>query len=164
MKQAIVPLQNYHLFHRYQTREEYLLATGEEAPPFDARQAPKYWRDLAALSAPRNNVVYANVILMNDKGIAVPGPDGRPQLDALVLSRVEASKVNIPPQGTNVPGADQPEVPLPLRDLEPCMVLEFGFASVVRVRDTSVAEPDPPGAFTASDRALLQAIARKLGA
>jgi len=161
-KPAIVPLANYHLFPRYQTRDDYRKAVGVEPPPFDMRRAPKYWRDPAAMAATRNNVVYANVLLMSELGIAIPGSDGRPQLDVLVLSKAEAATVNIPPDATNVPGADVPEVPMPLRNLEPGMQLEFGFAGVVRVRDTTVAD-DTVGGFTPSDRALLEAIARKLG-
>lgn len=163
-KSAIVPLENYYLFPRYQTREDYHKATRQEAPPFDERRAPKYWRDPIALQAPRNNVVYGNVILMGPRGTAVVGSDGTPQLDALVLTRNEAAAVNIPPNGANVPGADAPEIPVPLRDLEPGMALEFGFGGVIRVRDTSVEELTGPGWFTAADRELLRKIAQAVGA
>lgn len=154
---AIIPLANYNLFPRYRTRDDYRKVAGLEPPPFDARRPPKYWRDTSAPLQPRNSIVYPNVILMSERGIAVPDQDGRPQLDMLVLSKAEAGMVNIPPDATNVEGADVPEVPMPLRDLEPGMQLEFGFGGVVRVRDTGVVE-DQPGAFTAADRALLEAI------
>lgn len=160
---AIIPLTNYYLFPRYQTREDYRVAAGVEPPPFDARRAPKYWRDPSAMLQPRNNVVYSNVLWVSERGIAVPGTEGRPQLDVLVLSKAEAATVNIPPSGSAVEGAEVPEVQVPLRDLEPGMQLEFGYAGVVRVRDTTVAEPYQSGAFTANDRVLLQAIAHKLG-
>lgn len=163
MQSAIIPLADYNLFPRYQTREDYRKATGAEPPQFDARKAPKYWLDPKAKESPRNSVVYDNVVLVGVGSAAVPGLDGNPQLDVLVLSKAEAGTVNIPPNATNVPGADVPEVPMPLRPLEPWAKLEFGFAGTVHVRNTRVVESDPPGAFTTADRDLLWAIARKLG-
>ncbi len=162
-KPAFVPLSSYYQFPRYQTREDYLSATGAEAPPFNPNRAPKYWRDPSALAAPRNSIVYGSIIQVSERGIPVPGPDGQPQLDALVIGKAEAAAVNIPPSGTNIAGAEVPEVPMPLRALEAGMELEFGFGGIVRVRDTSVAGLEGAGGFTRADRDLLQRIARALG-
>jgi hypothetical protein len=160
----IYGLENLHLFQRYQTREDYQKATGAEPPPFDERKAPKYWFDPNAKDSVRKSVVYDNVVLVDERsGAAVPGPDGKPQLDTLLLSRDEAGTVNIPPNASNVPGTDVPEVPMPLRALEPGEELCFQFANVVAVRNVELFESLKEG-FTAADRALIQSIARKLGA
>jgi hypothetical protein len=159
----IYGLENLHLFRRYQTREDYQKATGAEPPPFDARRPPKYWLDPKAKDSLRRNVVYDFVIAMGPGSAAVPGPDGKPMLDVLLLSKDEAATVNIPPDATNVAGADVPEVPMPLRALEPGEELCFRFAGVVAVKNVELFDAVQEG-FTAGDRALLQLIARKLGA
>jgi hypothetical protein len=158
------PLADLNLFPRYQTREDYQKANSYAPPPFDSRRPPKYWLDPDAALSTRNSLVYPNVLLVGIGGAPIPGPDGRPQLDVLVLSKAEAATANIPPNETNVPGATVPEVPMPLRPMESWEQLESVFPGVVRVRDLRVAEPAQPGAFTPADRALLQSIARKLGA
>lgn len=159
----IYGLENLYLFRRYQTREDYQQATGAEPLPFDARRAPKYWLDPKARESSRKNVVYDYVIAMGLGSAAVPGPDGKPMLDVLVLNKEEAGTVNIPPNVTNFPGADVPEVPVPLRALEPGEELCFQFAGVVAVKNVELFDALKEG-FTAADRALLQSIARKLGA
>jgi hypothetical protein len=154
---------NLYLFPYFSTREEYQRATGQEPPPWDPTRAPKYWFDPNAKNSRSRRVVYERVI-------ADPpaGPDGKPMLDALVLDRDEAATVNIPPKGTgftNVPGADKPEVPVPLRELGPDEELAFGIGGTVVVRNKKLwAELEQgSGNFTAADRALLRAIAEKLG-
>jgi hypothetical protein len=159
----IYGLENLYLFPRYQTREDYLKATGAEPPPFDARKAPKYWFDPKAKESPRKNVVYDYILAMGPGSAALPGPDGKPMLDLLLLGKDEAGTVNIPPNASCVPGADVPEVPFPLRALEPGEELCFQFAGIVAVRNVEVFESLKEG-FTAADRALIQSIARKLGA
>jgi hypothetical protein len=80
-------------------------------------------------------------------------------------SREEAATVNIPPKGTgttNVPGADVPEVPVPLRPLEPNEELYFDWGSILMVKNTDLFEQSETG-FTQEDRALLKQIAAKLG-
>lgn len=158
----IYGIENLYLFRRYQTREEYQKATGAEPPPFDENRPPKYWQDPAAKESTKRNVVYDCVIATGLSGQPVPGPDGKPMLDVLVLKKEEAASVNIPPNFSNVPGADVPEVPMPLRPLEPGEELFFQFGGVVAVKNVELYESIKEG-FTAADRALLQSIAKKLG-
>ena len=110
--------------------------------------------------------MYAQALVTDpDTGTVLAGSDGNPALDALVLDRDEAANVNIPPSGTgatNIPGADRPEIPVPLRPLEPNEELFFDFGRVVAVKNTELFAQLETG-FTQQDRSLLQAIARKLG-
>ena len=158
----IYGLEHLNLYRRYQTREDYQKATGVEPPPFDENRQPKYWLDAAAAASLKRSVVYDSVIATSLTGQAVPGPDGKPMLDVLVLSKDHAASVNIPPNFSNVPGADVPEVPMPLRALEPGEELFFQFGGVVAVKNLELFESIKEG-FTAADRALIQSIAKKLG-
>jgi len=63
---------------------------------------------------------------------------------------------------TNVPGADQPEVPVPMRALEPNEELFQDWGGIIMVRNTDL-YPQLLVGFDASDRELLRKIARKLG-
>jgi len=155
-------LKSLYLFPYYQSREDYRQATGQEPPPWDPDRAPKYWFDASAAASPRRNVVYDLVVATGPSGTAIAGPDGQPVLDVLVLKKELAATVNIPPGGTNVPGADVPEVPCPLRPLEPGEELFFDFGGVVMVKNVPLFQALEIG-FTAQDRALLKGIARKLG-
>jgi len=156
-------LDKLYLFPYYQTREDYRRAMGEEPPAWDPHRPPKYWFDPNARQSPRRNVVYDNVLATSDSGSPLVGPDGKPMLDVLVLSKEEAATVNIPPKDvTNVAGADRPEVPCPLRALESNEELFFDFGGVVAVKNRELYAQLEVG-FTSEDRALLQAIAKKLG-
>jgi len=106
-------LKSLYLFPYHQTREDYERATGSVCPPFDSARAPKNWLDPSAAKSTKRNVAYQFALVTADNGTAIPGPDGKPQLDVLVLKKEEAATVNIPPNATNVPGADVPEVPCP---------------------------------------------------
>jgi hypothetical protein len=64
------------------------------------------------------SVVYDSVIAATANGVPRTGKDGKPMTDLMVLSKSEAGSVNIPPIGTNVPGADVPVVQPPPRPLE----------------------------------------------
>jgi hypothetical protein len=157
-------LKSLYLFPYHQTREDYERATGSVCPPFDSARAPKNWLDPSAAKSTKRNVAYQFALVTADNGTAIPGPDGKPQLDVLVLKKEEAATVNIPPNATNVPGADVPEVPCPLRPLEPDEELAFGFGGVVEVRNKRLyAEATETGDFTAADRQCLFAIAAKVG-
>lgn len=151
-----------YLFPRYQTRDAYREATGKEPPPFDPAKPPKYWFDPNAAQSPRRSIVYDPVLAFGKSGVALAGPDGKPALDVLVLSKDEAAAVNIPPHGSNVPGADVPEVPFPLRPLEANEELFFQFGGVVAVKNVELYQALEVG-FTYNDRKVLQAIAKKLG-
>jgi hypothetical protein len=155
-------IKSLYLFPYYQTREDYQKVTGQEPPPWDARRAPKYWCDPKARESTRRNVVYDSVLATSQSGSPLAGPDGKPMLDVLVLSKDEAATVNIPPVGTNVPGAEVPEIPCPLRPLDADEELFFDIGGVVTVKNVPLYSALEAG-FTAQDRLLLKAIARSLG-
>jgi hypothetical protein len=159
-------IQHLYLFPMYATRDEYRQATGEEPPAWNPYRAPKGWFDPKAKSSPSRRVVYELALATHpDTGAVLAGPDGKPLLDALVLDRDEAATVNIPPTdtgSTNVPGADQPQVPVPLRPLEPNEELFFDFGRSVAVKNLDLF-PELEVGFTHQDRILLKAIATKLG-
>ena len=158
----IYGLENLYLYRRYQTRADYQKATGEAPPPFDPNKRPKYWFDPAAKDSPRRNVVYDNVLAISEFGKPLPGPDGKPMLELMTLPKTEAATVNIPPEGTNIEGADTYEALLPLRNLEPGEELFFQFGGLVAVKNVELFDALREG-FTPADRALIQAIAKKLG-
>ena len=158
-------LENLYLFPYYSTRADYQKATGQEPPPFSPLRPPKYWFDPRARESNRRNVIYDFVVATGQSGSPLAGPDGKPMLDILVLSREEAATVNIPRKGigdTNIPGADVPQAPVPLRPLEPGEELFFEFGGTVAVKNPGLYAQLEVG-FTAQDRALLSAIAKKLG-
>lgn len=157
-------LEDLYLFPYYQTREDYLKATGHEAPAWNPSRPPKAWEDLKAIQTGRRNVVYDFVIAYAKNGSPLVGDDFKPSLDLLVLQKDEAATVNIPPKGptvSNIAGADVPEVPPPLRALEPNEELFMPFPGVVAVRNKDL-QPLEYG-FNRNDRKLLQEIAKKLG-
>ena len=159
-------IENLYLFRYYQTREAYQQATGEDTTPWNPQKPPKHWRDSKALQSARRNVVYDSVVATSQGGGPLAGPDGKPVLDLLVLSKAEAASVNIPPAGpgiSNVPGAEVAAVPCPLRALEPNEELFFDFGGVVAVKNLDL-YPKIEVGFTSGDRDLLRAIARRLGA
>jgi hypothetical protein len=128
--------------------------------PYNPGRAPKYWADPDALTSDEDMVIYERVLV----GIK----DGQPQWRRLFLAPYEAATYNIPPTGigmTNVPGADKPPVPVPMRELADDEVIKPGFGNVPVVwKASEIATPDQASGFTGDDRALLKAIAAKLGA
>jgi len=156
-------LDSLYLFPYYQTRDAYRKAAGEEPPPWDPRKPPKYWMDAKARLSGRRNVVYDFTLAISQSGTPLAGPDGKPMLDLLVLPKEDAATVNIPPDATNVPGTDVPPVPPPLRPLEPNEELFFDVGGVVAVKNLDHPYWKETAGFTQADRALLRAIAAKLG-
>ena len=154
-------LDKLFLFPVYGTREEYQKATGQEAPPWDLSRPPKYWFDPAAAGNARRSIIYDNVIAYWPTGQPLRGPDGKPVLDSLLLSRAEAAAVNLPPFLANVPGTEVPQVPIPLRALDADEELDFDFGGIIVVRNKKFADQKEVG-FTIQDREILRAIARKL--
>ncbi len=158
-------IETLYLFPYYQTREAFEQATGQTCPPWNMYRPPKAWFDPKAKDSVKRSVVYDHVIATSLSGVPLIAPDGHPMLDVLVLNKDEAVTVNIPPKGygvSNVPGADQPEVPVPMRPLEPDEELFFDFGGVVAVRNTKLFPKTETGGFTEQDRQLLRAIAQKL--
>lgn len=156
-------IDSLYVFPYYQTREEYQEATGVEPPKFDGTKPPKYWFDPAAKDSTRRNVTYDHIIAYHANGSPVLDDNGTPVLELLMLNKDEAAGVNIPPKGlgiANIPGADKPEIPPPLRALRDDEELFVPFPGVVGVRIKGTLEPDR--GFTEEDRSLLLAIARKL--
>jgi hypothetical protein len=158
----IYSITKLYKFPVYMTREEYQAATGQTPPEWNPDRAPKYWFDPAAKTSVKMSVVYDCVIATAANGAPLVGEDGKPLTDLLVLSRNEASTVNIPPSAANVPGADVPAVPVPLRALEPGEELFFSLGGVVSVKNTTLYSQLDNG-FTVKDREILMAIAAKLG-
>lgn len=157
-------VEQLYLFPVFQTREAYKLATGQEAPPFDSARDFKSWFDPRAAANPRRKIVYDNVIAFAANGGPLVGTDGMPMLEPLVIDRDFAGTVNIPIKGTDV--LDQigtgHEVPVPMRVPDPEEELYFQFGGTVAVRNKALFGALNTN-FNVSDRALLRAIADKLG-
>jgi hypothetical protein len=156
-------LSSLYRFETFQTREAYEAKTGQPCPPWDSRRPPKFWFDPAASASRMRNISYSPVLAIDEEGQPIR-EDGKPVLDAISIPRDEAATVNIPPQGTNIEGADVAAVPVPMRPLDDEEELAFDpFAGVVVRNKTLYADAKADGKFTAADRALLQRIAAKLG-
>ncbi len=167
-RQPFYPFDTIFLFPYYSTREEYEKAIGRPAPPWDATKPPKYWFDPKASEAPRKLVIYDSVLAISENGTILRDSEtsSHPQMDMLVLTKEQAATVNIPPKGLNaghIPGAEKPEVPMPLRPLLDHEELFFRFGGTIVVRDKQHVAQTQAAGFTVEDRQMLQAIATKLG-
>lgn len=152
------------LFRVFQNQEEYREVTGMEPPEYSPHRPPKFWFDPKAKDSPRRNVIYDQVIALGANGLPIAGPDGKPVLEPMVLLKDEAATVNIPPTVKGfVVGPAEPAVPVPLRPLEEDEELVFEFGGAVGVRNKKLWEEMAVGGYGAEDRALLKAIAKKLG-
>lgn len=167
---AALPYPTYgithlYLFPVYQTREAYQQATGMEAPPYDPTKPIKSWFDPKAAENPSRKIVYDRVIALADNGAPLASLDGKPVLEPLLMDRPIAATVNIPVKGRDIP--DQVptgfEVPVPLRALDADEELYFQFGGSIAVKNKKLFGQLETGGFTAADRALLQAIAEKIG-
>lgn len=158
-------LETLFLYPYYPTREAYEKATGQPCPAWNPNLPPKYWFDPKAPEATRRNVAYDNTLVYSLDGTILADAAGKPMLDILVLPKEQAAAVNIPDKSrgaANIPGADRPEVPVPLRLPARDEELFFIFGQTVAVRHKA-AWANTQNTFTAQDRVLLQAIAQKLG-
>jgi hypothetical protein len=143
----ILSLRAYYKFPLYRTPEDYQRGVGGASPRFDSRRPPKFWFDPAARNPQAPRKISYDVIAYDGRTpVLLDGQ--RPFVEPMLLSREEAGTVNIPPDVTNFPGADAPEVPMPLRALEPWAKLEMGGAGahgggigVLHVWDTRTPEP-----------------------
>ena len=158
----IYSITKLYKFPVYMTRDEYQAAIGQPPPEWNPDRAPKYWFDAAAKNSTRMSVVYDCVIATAANGVPLVSDDNKPVTDLMVLSRNEAATVNIPPKAANIPGADVPAVPVPLRALEDGEELFFSLGGVVSVKNTALYSQLDNG-FTVKDREVLLAIAAKLG-
>jgi hypothetical protein len=167
---AALPYPTYgvdklYLFPYYQTREAYERATGCTCPAWNPKRRPQKWCDAGAANDPDDYVIYDRVLATDlNSGHVLSGADGKPYTRRLPLPREIASTVNIAPDAANVEGADQPEYPCPLRALEPNEEFFFDMAGfgTVAVKNTELYQANESG-FSVADRALLKAIAQKLG-
>jgi hypothetical protein len=164
------PISTLYLFPVYETREAYEQATGQPCPAWNPYRQPKGWFDPAARQNPSRRVIYDRAMVLADNGSPTWNDEGDLIIDALVLDREEAATVNIPPRGTgmtNVPGADVAEVPAPMRDLLDGETIKpsrpLSIPTVYLASELMPVGEDASG-FTGADRALLKAIATKLGA
>lgn len=155
-------LNQLYLFPVYQTRADYKAATGKEPPPFDPTRPSQHWFDPEASKSPKRILVYDRALAIDEKGYPKRDANGKPYLEPLVLPKTEASTVNIPyKEAANEPSSGLPDVPVPCRELHDDEELDFDFGGVVIVRNKNFADQTVVG-YTAADRELLRAIARKL--
>lgn len=162
---GMYPINNLYLFPVFQTRDEYVKATGEEAPAWNPNKPVKTWFDPAARNTTKRTFLYDNTLVTDENGMLIPDANSHPQLDQLALLREDAANVNMLPRETMVdygPGSKVASIPVPLRDLKPNEELVFVFGGGVAVRDKDAFQSNIT-AFTPADRALLVKIAQKLG-
>ena len=158
-------LDSLYIFPYYQTREAFEQATGRPCPAWNPNLPPKYWYDPKAAESTRRNVVFDNTLVYSLDGTILQDTAGRPTLDVLVLPKEQAASVNIPDKklgAANIPGADRPEVPVPLRVPGEDEEIFFIFGQTVAVR-SKTAWAQTQNVFTAADRAMLKKIAEKVG-
>jgi hypothetical protein len=179
MSKSQVVLNSQTAFRLYANRAEYKSATGQEAPGFDAGRKIKRWFDPNAGADGLPEVIYQNNIMIRPDGTFVL-KNGSPVTRPLVLPVEEARTVNLPPEDPSGNTSIQPgwaEIPCPFRELAEDEILvvagaEAGFLSgkLIMIRNVKLFEEerarqaDESGKFTAADRAILRAIAEKLGA
>lgn len=159
----IKPLSSLYLFPVFQTREDFARVMGTAAPPFNPARPVKSWFDAEARKSSRRSVVYDNAIAMADSGRPLADENGHPYLEPLLLDREFAATVNIPVKDFSGRIQETPtigfEVPVPCRELAPGESLFFAIGGAVMVTDGE----DTSEFFGPKDRALLVAIAQKLG-
>jgi hypothetical protein len=159
-----LPITSLNLFRSYGRREDYEEQTGLPCPVWNEGRHPQAWCDPKAKKTFSIGGVpytlYARVFINYDEVVK------QPIWEELVIPTAEAQTVNIPPKGlgmTNVPGADQPDVPCPVRELADDEVISAVWGAIPMVFKTGELEAVVVG-FTAGDRVLLERIAAKLGA
>lgn len=178
MSQTQVILNSQTAFRVYSSRTDYKMATGQDAPPFDAGRKIKRWFDPKAGADGLPEVIYQNNIMIRPDGTFVL-KNGSPVTRPLVLAVEEAKTVNLPPEDPSGNTSIQPgwgEISCPFRDLTEDEILvvagaEAGFLSgkFIMIRNVKLFEEerarqaDEVGTFTSADRAMLRAIAVKLG-
>jgi hypothetical protein len=161
-------IDKLYLFPYYQTADAYEKATGKPCPPWNPALRQKHWEDPQAQNTGDDFVVYAVVLATDMKvtGVALHGADGQPYTRQMVIPYDAAVTVNIPAVVGGMPTdkAQLPEYPSPMRPLESNEQLFFEpVMATPAVKNTDLYVSALDNTFTATDRALLQAIAKKLG-
>lgn len=162
---GMFPINDLYVFPTFETRDEYLEVTGEEAPDWDPNRPVKSWFDPAARDSNKRTFLYDVVLMYDRNGMVLADEKGTPQLEQLALLREEAGRVNILPREKMLdygPGSKVAPIPVPMRALKDTEELVFTFGGVVAVKVKSVFQ-NVVNAFTVEDRKLLQKIADKLG-
>jgi hypothetical protein len=161
---AFYGLEQLHIFPYYQTREQYERETGKACPPYIDNGRPKYWEGTIFPDADPDLSIRFSVPY-NSRGGVSRASDGTPRLSELDLKPEEIIRVNIPPKNVGIfPGLASAVEIQPPCELLPNERLEFqaGIAAAqLRVRRV---DKMPTSASSLSDRALLEAIAKKVGA
>lgn len=154
----IYPASALQLFDTFNSPDEFFKRFGVAPPAWDSTRRPKNWFDTSLdLSDPTSSVEYRVVH-------QVP-KTGEWKVIVIAMSVLEASVLNLAPSA--FPSGSPPLPPLwevPIRALLPNERLHptpFG-AQIMRV-DLQLAADEQAGKFTAHDRAVLVAIAGKLG-
>ena len=165
-------------FRLYGSRSDYKLATGKDAPAYDETRRIKRWEDPNAADEGLPEVIYTRVLMTQKNSMDWVLKNGTPVTTVLTLPVEEAASVNLPPEDPhgNTSIQDPREVPCPFLPLGPDEILtiagaEMGFLSGTQIVVRNVklfAEEmakavEDSGKFNASDRAMLRAIAAKLG-
>lgn len=169
---AALPYPKYgidklYLFPYYPTPADYEKATGKPCPPWNPTLRQKHWEDPSAENTGDDFAVYPIVLATDMKvtGVASRGPDGQPYTRKMVIPYEAAVTVNIPLFGSlPTDKATLPEYPCPMRPLESNEQLFFEpVMGTPAVKNTDLYVSPLENSFTSDDRALLRAIAKKLG-
>jgi hypothetical protein len=163
---AFEPLSEYYLVPDYATRAAAEAATGKTLPVFTAKSRPKGWQILEPEKV-------EGVQLFDFDGVPMvmfpraffgkQAADGSGVLESLVMSVEEAKTFNLAPTATgstNIPGADKPGRPVPLKALSDRQkIMRRNPLSGWEVRNLDVLLPgELDTGFSQADRADLQAI------
>ena len=165
IKTPYEPLSVLAQYPSYATCADFEQASALPCPAWNLVRQPKTWYDPAAkpMFTGPSGVQYT---LYERIFLGQYDSEGKGILEPLILPVSEARTVNIPPRGngmTNVPGADQVEVPPPMKAPGPTQAIEkYGPMAVpmVRNRDVPLTQADPEQGEILK---LLRAIALNLG-
>jgi hypothetical protein len=160
---AFYGLEEAFIYPYYQTREDYEKATGKPCPPYLDNGRPKYWEGTVEADADPDLSIRFSVPYTSRGGVS-RSVDGTPRVSFLDLKPEEITRVNIPPkQVGSFPGSTSAVEIQPPMELLPNERLEFqaGIAAAqLRIRRIDKI----PTTATMSERQLLEAIAKKVGA
>jgi hypothetical protein len=160
------PISILELFRTYHDRDEYLKATGEEAPAWNPNRPVKVWFDPGARDGFSKYRSYPIALRCDRNGMVLPNTKGQPTTMPMQISSISAGTVNMLPRERMAdygPGSKVTPIPTPLRALRDDEELVFTFGGVVAVRVKEVKEWVSETYQHLSSRELLEAIARKLG-
>jgi len=166
------PLSALYLFQIFGTQDQYKAVTGNPAPAFDPTRPTKRWFDPAATPGDLRTYPTYRIGPSKADGTLTFSPD------AIYLSGDDAARVNIPNDIDIARGGFgiTAQMPIPMRLLAPGESLRnlpvvpgMPFTSIYVVNDAlyaaqAQADQEASGKFLAEDRAMLRAIAAKVGA